>query len=96
MDNSSQFNMAIGKTDPAENARAGSRTDFRTPRDWDHYSQGALLLILVGAVYFHVLTNLFRQWFADPNYSHGIFVPLFSALWCWNRRQTWTQLPARP
>ena len=88
--------MTMDTTDLAENARAGSRTDFRTPRDWTLYFQGALLLILVGAVYFHVLTNLFRQWFADPNYSHGIFVPLFSALLCWNRRQTWTPLPARP
>ncbi len=88
--------MTMDTTDLAENAQAGSRTDLRTPRDWPLYFQGALLLILVGALYFQVLLNLFRQWFADPNYSHGIFVPLFSALWCWNRRQTWTQNPVRP
>lgn len=53
---------------------------------------GGLLLWL----YFSTLAHLVLQWWHDPNFSHGFFVPLFSAFVIW---QEWPQLqriPLRP
>ena len=38
------------------------------------------------ALYFPVLAALAKQWIADPNYQHGIAVPLVSAFFIWRRR----------
>jgi exosortase len=46
----------------------------------------ALLLAPLVPLYTYVVTNLVRQWWHDPDYSHGFFVPLL-ALWIlWQRR----------
>ncbi len=37
-------------------------------------------------VYAPVLTTLVRQWWNEPDYSHGFLVPLFSAYLLWQRR----------
>ncbi len=43
---------------------------------------GALLV----ALYWPILRDLGRQWWADANYSHGFLVPPFSALLLWRQR----------
>ena len=54
----------------------------------------ALWVILLGALYFPVLTSLFDQWLDDSNYRHGLLVPLISGFLIYRR---WGELAvARP
>jgi len=46
----------------------------------------ATLLILGVWLYAPVLLRLAHQWWADPNFSHGFFVPVFSAFVVWQNR----------
>ena len=64
-----------------------------------------LSLMLIGAVvvlYWPVLGPMARQWYDDPNYSHGFLIPILSAYFVWERRRrlaavsrvpTWWGLP---
>lgn len=47
-------------------------------------------------LYWSILTHLVGQWWHDPNFSHGFFVPLFSALIVWQERNKLASLPVRP
>jgi exosortase len=58
--------------------------------------QWAALAILAVVLYYSVLENLAKQWWTDPNFSHGIFVPLFAALVIWRDRQKLAQIPLHP
>jgi exosortase len=55
-----------------------------------------LLSTLVVIMYAPVLSSLARQWWSDPNYGHGAFVPLFSAYVLWGERERLRALPLRP
>jgi exosortase len=59
---------------------------------WQVAAMAALLLWL----YAPTLTHLILQWWRDPNFSHGFFVPLFSAYLLWQRRARLTSLSLRP
>lgn len=59
---------------------------------WKAAVIGALLLWL----YTPTLTHLVAQWWNDPNFSHGFFVPLFSAFVVWQDRKRLSVLRARP
>src|SRR5208282_1536009 len=54
------------------------------------------LLTLVVILYAPVLSSLARQWWDDPNYGHGFFVPLFAGFVLWGVRDKWRALPMRP
>jgi len=57
---------------------------------------GALTLFaLVVIMYASVLSALARQWWDDPNYGHGFFVPVFALYVLWSERDRWSALPAR-
>jgi exosortase len=58
--------------------------------------QAILLFALLWLLYTNVVANLARQWFNDPNYSHGIFVPICCALLLWIRRESWMATPLQP
>jgi exosortase len=45
-----------------------------------------IVLLLVGWLYAPILARLAQQWWADPNFSHGFFVPAFSAFVLWQDR----------
>jgi exosortase D (VPLPA-CTERM-specific) len=48
------------------------------------------LLILIGWLYASILARLFLQWVGphhDPNFEHGIFVPLFALFVLWRDRK---------
>lgn len=47
---------------------------------------GLAVAALFAVLYFPVLVTLARQWILDPNYQHGIAVPLVSAFFVWRRR----------
>jgi exosortase len=54
-----------------------------------------LLSMLVVILYAPVFGSLARQWWNDPNYGHGFFIPLFSAYILWDERERWRALPSR-
>ena len=62
------------------------------PSCWQTAVIAALLLWL----YFPTLTHLVGQWWNDPNFSHGFFVPLFAAFVIWQERSRLASLSLRP
>ena len=58
--------------------------------------QGALLVAVLLALYAPVLVRLVRQWWADPDYSHGFLVPLLSAYLIWQRRDKLAEVARKP
>jgi len=67
--------------------------------------QAVALLLLLGWLYASILARLFLQWVGpnrDPNFEHGIFVPLFALFVLWQDRKklepivpapSWSGLP---
>ncbi len=65
-----------------------------TPRrDW---WQWIVLVALLAFLYYDVLGRLIQQWINDPNFSHGFFVPAFSAFVIWNERKRLAELKDDP
>jgi len=60
------------------------------------YWQLGILAILSLWVYWSTLGHLFDQWWSDPNFSHGFFVPLFSAFVIWQQRNELLAVKSRP
>ena len=46
----------------------------------------AILLALTGWLYAPILGRLVSQWWSDPNFSHGFFVPVFAGYVLWQDR----------
>jgi len=55
-----------------------------------------LLLALLTLLYADVLKGLILQWWSDPDYGHGFFVPLFSCYILWRNRARWTKSEIKP
>jgi exosortase len=74
------------------------------PTDRAHYAnparpafwQAAVIAGLLLWIYIPTLAHLIGQWWDDPNFSHGFFVPLFSAFVVWQERSRLTQLKPQP
>lgn len=61
--------------------------------------QGVALLLLVGWLYALILARLFLQWVGpsrDPNFEHGIFVPLFALFVLWQDRKRLQAIASAP
>ncbi len=58
--------------------------------------QLAVLILLAGLLYRHVAVHLARDWWTDSNFSHGFFVPLFSAFVLWRDRFRLASLAVKP
>ncbi len=58
--------------------------------------QFLLLEGLVLILYAPVIRGLVQQWWDDPNYGHGLLVPLFVAYLLWRDRSRWLSVPLRP
>lgn len=58
--------------------------------------QGLILLLIGGFLYAATLQRLVFTWYDDPDFSHGFFVPLFSAFVIWTSRKQLAQLEPRP
>jgi exosortase len=58
--------------------------------------QIAVLAGLLLWLYVLTLTHLVGQWWSDPNFSHGFFVPLFSAFVIWQERSHLIRLTPQP
>jgi exosortase len=59
------------------------------------YLQLLVIVVLVGLIYYDVILHLVRDWWTDPDYSHGFVVPLFSAYVIWSRRRQLRLEPTR-
>jgi exosortase len=57
---------------------------------------GLLLAGLVLALYGPVLRLLVLDWWQDPNYGHGFFVPLFVGYILWQERPRWGWVSRQP
>jgi exosortase len=55
-----------------------------------------LIAACVLILYAPVLANLMRQWWNEPDYSHGFLVPLCSAYLLWRRRDSLRQISPNP
>jgi len=47
-------------------------------------------------LYWPTLAHLVGQWWSDPNFSHGFFVPLFSAFVIWQERDRLARITPQP
>lgn len=65
---------------------------WRRPLAW----HVLLLVALVGWLYAPILAHLVRQWWADPNFSHGFFVPAFSLFLVWQERSRLRKITPAP
>ena len=54
------------------------------------------MLVLIGWLYASILLHLVEQWWHDPNFSHGFFVPAFSLFVLWQDRRNLATLPRSP
>jgi exosortase len=67
---------------------------------WD-YDPGllwktGLILLLLGWLYVRILGSLAAQWWRDPNFSHGVFVPAFSLYVVWQGRAALRRIRPSP
>jgi exosortase len=58
--------------------------------------QTILLASLLLWPYLPTLVRLVAQWWRDPNFSHGFFVPVFSAFVVWQERSKLARLTPQP
>ena len=58
--------------------------------------QAGVLAALCAWLYWSTLTHLVSQWWNDPNFSHGFFVPLFSAYVIWQERHRLARIAPNP
>ncbi|HEY6769523.1 MAG TPA: exosortase A [Candidatus Sulfotelmatobacter sp.] len=58
--------------------------------------QSAILLALTLWLYGRTIIHLVAQWWHDPNFSHGFFVPLFSGYVVWEERDRLRRIMVKP
>lgn len=63
-------------------------------RRWLIWSMIVLSLVLL--LYSAILRHLVWQWWSDPDYGHGFFVPLFSVYVVWRLRERWKTTEIEP
>jgi exosortase len=64
--------------------------------NFSFWAQLALLGLLMGYLYYAIVAALVGDWWNDPNFSHGFFVPLFSGFIIWQRRHKLASMSLRP
>jgi exosortase len=58
--------------------------------------QTAIIVGLLVWMYGPTISHLVAQWWRDPNFSHGFFVPLFSAFVIWQERARLASITVDP
>jgi exosortase len=58
--------------------------------------KGVLVFLLIGWLYYSIIFHLVKQWWADPNFSHGFFVPIFSLYVLWRNKERLRRVPSAP
>ena len=57
---------------------------------------GLALVALLLWLYWPTLSRLIAQWWQDPNFSHGFFVPIFSGFVVWQERSRLAAIRVQP
>jgi exosortase len=60
------------------------------------WTQVVALGLLIGLLYHGILANLASQWWNDPDFSHGFFIPVFSGFVIWRMRRQLVSLKPAP
>ena len=63
------------------------------PQGWWYLG---VLAFLVGWLYLPIIGRLAVQWWHDPNFSHGFFVPAFAGFVLWQDRERISKLTVKP
>ena len=71
------------------------RPSYATPSVVPLWQVSVLAVVSVW-LYWHTLLHLVGQWWSDPNFSHGFFVPLFSAFVIWQERDRLARITPQP
>jgi len=79
-------------------ARSLSNREHVGARVWSRRlaSWAVILAGLIVLLYGSIFKNLVLQWWNDPDYSHGFFVPLFSGFILWRERDHWARAQIKP
>jgi exosortase len=56
----------------------------------------AIIVVLIGVLYYKVFAKLVFDWYDLPDYSHGFLVPFFSLFLLWDNREKIRQTPLKP
>jgi exosortase len=80
---------------PSRGETGFTKIGFLDPRPLA-YGQAAVLFLLAAWLYGPLAMGLASQWWHDPNYTHGFFVPVFSLFLLWERRAKLAALPRQP
>src|SRR6202453_1954359 len=72
------------------------RPAIAAARLWPPVWQLAALSALLLWLYWPTLSHLIGQWWHDPNFSHGFFVPLFSGFVIWQERSKLARVKLYP
>ncbi len=65
-------------------------------RDWQGWAQFFLMLIAIWLLYHRVAAGLVRQWWSDPDYNYGFFVPALSAVAVWKESARLKKITPQP
>jgi exosortase len=60
------------------------------------YVQAGIVVLLAAWLYGPFALRMASQWWQDPNYTHGFFVPVFSLFLLWERRAKLARLRINP
>jgi exosortase len=85
-------------SDSAQIAPLLSSREDASPATLPRWQTAALLLLILW-LYVPILARLFLQWVGphrDPNFEHGIFVPLFALFVLWQDRKRLQAIPSNP
>lgn len=67
-----------------------------TFRDTTLWWQAGVVVLLLAFIYYGIIRHLVVNWIQDPDFSHGFFVPLFSAFVLWMDRKRLAGIPIKP
>jgi exosortase len=72
---------------------SGIHASWQTVRP---YLKWLFMAAALFALYASVTRGLLINWYQDPDYSHGFFVPLLAAYLIWRKRAELLRLPSKP